>query len=252
VREEILQGDKTFGEIAKERSEDSFNLQEGFLGRRYASAIQGEFRNEEDLSTLLALGENEISPVFETFNGFVIYKMISPAVEANFEDADVLRRVRNFIRTNRRDLFQDTLMALAQEKANGPWTQGALGKPVKESGFFALNIGGFGSIPSLSQAANNDSVLSSLSDENFYKEVFQGNPGQVLSPILAPGDNVILARIKEERVIPEALEEAQILEDLSFQRQSSYTLSVLESPDTVDNFDQNWDRILNEALEPAN
>ena len=122
----------------------------------------------------------------------MIYKVNSPAVEADFTSTDTLAVVRAYIGRNDRGLLEDNLEAQAKAFAATAKTDLAgaakkLGKSVSVSGWVALNFGNHDLFPSLTAASKDQTFQGLASNEDFFRKAFKVPVGQISDPILASG-----------------------------------------------------------------
>jgi hypothetical protein len=247
VLEIINQGDLTFGEVATAYSQDNFAASQGALGLKYSYEVEGELPGEEDLTTLLGLTQGDVSPIFETFTGYAIYRLESEVLPMNFEDSATQEKVKSYLRSREAGLYSDTLQQLARERQEaGVWNADALGKEIQDSGFFAVNVDGFENIDGI-QNSESSTVLSGMQTPEFYSAVFEAEIGSILEPIITNQNTILLARVVQEQQLEVVEKDAEITRSVFGNRELSYQEQIMNSDAVVNQFDEAWD-ILSQAL----
>ncbi len=208
VLSEIQKGDRTFENLAKTYSKDSYAQQGGSMGRLRYYELRGDFENGTELEQLFGLQQSAVSPVYKTPLGWSIYRVQEPSQSADFTQPETVQVVKQYLLKNERELVDDYLKLRATEfqtQAEAGSLQVAarpLGKTPQTTGFFAINFGNNELLPSVVTAGTQD--LGGLSNsEEFYRATFSLKPGEVSTPIV--GDRRILVfTLNEEKTGPDA------------------------------------------------
>ncbi len=117
VRESIVSGLSTFEEAAKEYSLDSFANEGGRSGMWYLHELQENFANPEEVNLLFSTPAGQVSQVFASQGGYVLYRVEQDPIMADVDDPDVLEDVKTYIGTRDEEVVTTYLSQQATEFA---------------------------------------------------------------------------------------------------------------------------------------
>jgi parvulin-like peptidyl-prolyl isomerase len=206
VRDEAVKGDKTFADLAKTYSKDQQAETGGAVGVKRYYDLKTEIGKAADLDKLFSLTAGAISPVIAGDKVWTIYKVNAAAADADLTSADTLAVVRAYIVKNERGLLEDNLESQAKEfsaeaKTNFAAAAKKIGKTAQTSDWVALNFGNHDLFPKLTTAK--DPVFRGLAaNEDFFKQAFKLEAGQVSGPILA-SPSVLVVHVDAIKTVPE-------------------------------------------------
>jgi parvulin-like peptidyl-prolyl isomerase len=251
VREEAVKGDKTFADLAKTYSKDSQTEAGGALGVKRYYDLKSEITKTADLDKLFSLTAGAISPVITGDKVWAIYKVNTAAADADVTTADTLAVVRAYIAKSERGLLEDNLEAQAKDfsaaaKVNFAAAAKKINKTPETSGWVALNFGNHDLFPSLTASSKNSVFRGLAANEDFFKQTFRLEAGQVSGPILASpavlvvkADEVKTAPAKEDTpVLPTSVESS-----ITQERSQALEKVILASPKLEDHFQAEFEKI---------
>lgn len=251
VRDEAVKGEKAFADLAKTYSKDSLAESGGAMGVRYVYELKSEITKADDLDKLLALTKGAISSVIKGEKSWTIYKMNTPATDADLSSSDTLAVVRAYITQNERGLLEDNLEAQAKsfsDEASKGFDGAAkkLGKTVVTSKWVSLNFGNHDLFPSMTEASDDQTFRGLASNDDFFKKAFRLERGQVSAPILA-SPAVLVVRLDDVKTAPEANEtavSADAVESSNLsERNSELRKAILSPPKFQDQFQTTFNRL---------
>jgi parvulin-like peptidyl-prolyl isomerase len=250
VRDEAVKGDKTFADLAKTYSKDKTTADPGAsLGIKRYSDLKAEITKSADLDKLFSLTAGAISPVIAGDKIWTIYKVNVPAADPDLNAADTEAVVRAYIVKNERGMLEDSLEAQAKQFGEGAKVNFAaaakkIGKTVQVSDWVALNFGNHELFPSL--ASSKDPVFSNLAlNEDFFKQAFRLDAGQVSGPILA-SPAVLVVHVDAIKPAPEKgdtpVDPDAVDHYVANERNQDVIEGILKSPKLQDNFASEFQR----------
>lgn len=249
---EVKSDAKSFEDVAKANSTDSYASEGGAMGLRYFYEIKGDLEKKEDAEKLAALKQGEYSPVFKTLSGsYVFYRADAALIQADLADAAILKDARNYMLRYERGKLEDWVMAQGTTLSNAPAASFVaeakkLSLPTASAGPFPLNYGdidfaAYGQRIPLMQKVNASSapeLATASTSEPFLTAVFSLAPGSVSKPMVL-GDAVIVFRVKEAGAASdEEVSSLSLYYPYFYQQKTSAELSeiFLKSPLLKDNF----------------
>ena len=245
VLDKLKQAPSTFEETAKTQSKDAYAEKGGLVGPQYFYAFKNDFEDETQASSLFALSKDELSDVIKTPYGWVIYKCIEPAAAPDWTNAELISVVRSYVERYERGTIEDYLLEIAgKTKAEAEST--SFEAAADTSGYdrfdteeFCINYGNIEIFPPVPEGENKE-LSGAAFNEDFFKELFILNDGEISKPVLV-GENVIIAKELETKVMTD--EEMGIIEYyfpfiVQQYQQEELQRSILESDKLEDNFDQ--------------
>ncbi len=244
VRDEAVKGDKTFADLAKTYSKDKSTAEPGAsLGTKRYYDLKAEITKAADLDKLFSLTTGAISPVIAGDKIWTIYKVNSAAADADLNSADTLAVVRAYIAKNERGLLEDNLEAQAKQfgeeaKTNFAAAAKKISKTVQASDWVALNFGNHELFPGLTSAK--DPVFRGLAaNEDFFKQAFKLEAGQVSAPILA-SPSVLVVKLDAVKAAPEKGDtpvlNSSVDQSVTNERSQDIEKVLLDSPKLEDHF----------------
>ena len=244
VRDEAVKGDQTFADLAKTYSKDPQANTGGSLGVKRYYDLKADITKSADLDKLFSLTAGAISPVITGDKVWTIYKVNAAAADADPAAADTLAVVRAYIVKSERGLLEDNLEAQAKEfteaaKTNFAAAAKKIGKTPETSGWVALNFGNHDLFPSLTASSKNSVFRGLAANEDFFKQAFRLQVGQISGPILASpavlvvrADEIKAAPAKDDSPVPPASVESAVTQE----RSQDLEKVILSSPKLDDHF----------------
>jgi hypothetical protein len=243
VREEAVKGDKTFADLAKTYSKDPQAETGGALGVKRYFDLKADIGKAADLDKLFSLTVGAISPVIAGDKVWTIYKINAAAADADLNSSDTQAVVRAYIVKNERGLLEDNLEAQAKAfgtdaKTNFAAAAKKIGKTAQTSDWVALNFGNHDLFPGLASAK--DPVFRGLAaNEDFFKQAFRLEAGQVSGPILA-SPSVLVVHVDAIKTAPEKGDTpvlpTSVESAVSQERSQDLEKVILDSPKLEDHF----------------
>ncbi len=244
VRNRIINGEITFEEAARTHSIDIFAEDGGQAGWNYYFELREDFQSEDELRNLFSLGRGEISELVRTDIGYALYRVNSPARQADVEDDEVLQAVRSYMTRSARGVIEDYFAGKAQEFAQRAQEEGFASSAAEEgltvhaTGLFPLNYGGSMLLGRMRDADPRGILSPAASNSFVLTELFSKNPGEITGPLIM-GNHVAVAVCREEVTgnADEIRQLAAIYPYYAFElQQSDFTQMVLNSDKLEDNF----------------
>ena len=198
VLSRISKGQITFEDAIAEYSEKNYSDSDGKLTNNSKYQIENILANKDDISKVIDLAQDEISPAVETLIGFSIFKNNSAATQPDFNDEDTLKNIQNYISTYETSVIEDYFADIAKDfikDAKASDIETAVSNyenaTLNELAAFPLNYGS----SSIYEAMDTSSILALANankDENFLKQAFSLKLNDYSEPIIIGGDIVVL------------------------------------------------------------
>lgn len=203
LREQILTGQATFEDVARNQSADIYGSDGGDMGFVYYHELEPDFEDVETVDQIFAIDEGELSEVLQTTFGWAIYRMDESPIAPDFDDDAVVAEVRNYMNTFERGIIEDFLTAQAQtfvETVRGSsFSSAAAGadQAPQLTGYFPVNYGNlaiFGQVT----APTNDAFAAASTRQDFFIDLFRLERGEVSEPLVIR-DYVFVVELADER-----------------------------------------------------
>jgi parvulin-like peptidyl-prolyl isomerase len=216
VRQQIVDGTATFEDQARNFSSDAFAEEGGDMGWMEYSALAADFSSNAELEALFLLQKDQISGVFDTSFGWVIYRADEAATDPDLEDPDTLDSIRSYMERFERGRIEDYLLASAE----GYVTTAALlsfqeaadeyGVDVKKTDSFPINFGNVYYFSPVQSSDGSSELGSAAYDETLLTMLFNLKEGDISEPIVL-SDGVGVFQLADQTTLPE--EEVEFLGD---------------------------------------
>ena len=197
----ITEGTVTFEDAARNHSQDIYADRSGDMGSRFIYELYEEIPEFINHESAVNLRRGELSDLFQDGGGWVLYRIESPLVNADFEDENIMARVRTYLRSYQRGRLEDWAIAQAREFNADVRESGfheaalAWNKMRAEFGPLAINFGSenlFNSLESFSIEGLTSQDLQGLSsNENFWRTAFSAQINSPSEP-LVQGSNIFV------------------------------------------------------------
>ena len=243
VLSRINKGQITFEDAIAEYSEKNYSDSDGKLSNNSQYQIENILADKENLSKIIGLAQDEISPAIETLLGYSIFKNNGSATQPDFSNEDTLKDIQNYISIYEtsviEDYFADVAKAFVQEaKASDLETAAASyeNATINELAAFPLN---YGSSPIYETMDTSSLKVLATADksEDFLKQAFSLKLYDYSDPIIIGGDIVVLQYIGSEAVEKaEDAEPSDYSTKLSEFDQATLQNVVFQSPKFENNF----------------
>lgn len=245
LRSSIAAGTTRFEEAAKGNSLDSYASEGGKAGVWYHYELQDNFLQPEEVNLLFSTAEGNVSQVFASPGGYVVYRVDGAPFAADFDDAEVLSDVKSYIGMKDPQVVGSYL----EEKA----TQ-FLAAGVTSDDFAALaesmqakvvsvdatpvNIGGSSYLSSFAYTDGGGYLRLLAEDTNAMTSLYGAQVGSLTGPF--PSNNAfIVAKVTGEQALDEQTREyMQLVYPYMSQSQSQQDLaqSIFLNEKFEDNF----------------
>ncbi len=236
----------SFEDLAKTHSKDAFADKGGDMGFRYYYDLQTDFTDKGNLDALFELKKDDISDVYKTDFGWVIYRCDENPSLPDFSNKETVELIRTYMKRYERGRIEDFLLNKAKQFREKALTAGFVlactefNTPVSTTEYFPINYANINFFKPVKSQTNAQALARAAYEEAFFLQAFKLKKDEVSQPIIS-GDYVIVLQLGAERKADDnsvqMLESyfpyiVQSLLDAEFQR------VVLDSPSFKDNFDK--------------
>ncbi|MFW6313419.1 MAG: peptidylprolyl isomerase [Spirochaetota bacterium] len=203
VREQALNRETSFEDLARNQSRDTYASDGGEMGWVYYHELEPDFEDPSVIDEIFSLEEGAISPVFRTTFGWTIYRVNEAPIEPDFGDSAVIAAVRDYMTVFERGLIEDYLSErgdefVAQARSEGfAAASSELDQAPQQTSYFPVN---YGNTPYYSTvgADTNETLAAAAFREEFFEELFALGDGDVSDPIVVR-DYVFVFELADER-----------------------------------------------------
>lgn len=210
IRNQIENKVKSFEEMAREKSKDSYAEKGGDMGSQFYYQIQGLLgtENEEDVRHIFSLKKDELSRIIPSGENFELYRSNSEVSEPEFSDTELLGTVREYMMRYQKDVIEEYSVELAntfRQKADEAGFEDACREldkyPPYETEFFPLNYLDVFSTKEI-KATGDDAppIYSASGSEDFFIQAFSLEQDGISDPIRLD-DQVVVLRMIEEKIM---------------------------------------------------
>ncbi len=248
VRLQIVNGIASFEDQARNFSSDAFSEEGGDMGWQEYNALAADFANPAELEALFLLQKDEVSGVFETSFGWVIYRADETPTDPDIEDSATLDSIRSYMQRFERGRIEDYLLANAEayvaSSADISFAEAAsqYGIEVKRTDSFPINYGNVYFFSPVKSADDSTDLNGAAYDETLLTLLFGLKDGDISEPIVL-NDSVGVFQLAESTTLPE--EEVEFLGDyypyIAQQNiEQDLNSHILSSDEFVDNFTETF------------
>lgn len=246
IYKKLQQTPNLFEEIAKNDSKDAYADKGGSMGWVDYNTLKPDFQDIADLNKLFTMKSGEISPVFRTSFGWVIYRIDQPARQPDFTDPKTVTTVRTYMEQYERGTIQDYLSSLANSfrdvAARSGFDAAAVGHKlaVHQTNYFPINFGGASFLPQMKALDNNGALANGAYDQSFFHDLFSLKVDELSKPILLD-TNVVVVEPLDQRKAPDSVTSAiesyypYIMQQYL---QNDLANQIIQSPKFVNDFQQ--------------
>ena len=247
----------TFEELARLFSVDDIATG-GEVGWKYFYDLERDFDSLEPVETVFALAAGEHTEVLASRFGEVIYRADAAVVAPDFEAAEVLAAVQDYLGRYQRGVIEDYFAEQAAQFQQRAQADGftaaatALEVEVVESDFFPINFQNLIVMSSV-RAGDSDVLRTAPFYEEFFKRAFSLNPEQISAPIVLD-DQILVLQLLEERTADEpALERVGNYHAyfVASALDQDMRTQVYDSDRLIDNFDEGYARFRRALATPV-
>lgn len=247
----------TFEELARLYSEDDIATG-GEVGWKYFYDLERDFETAEPVEAVFALAAGEHGDALASRFGDVIYRADTDAVAPDFAAAEVLAAVQDYLSRYRRGVIDDYYSAQAaqfQQQADADGfaaAAAALGVEVVESDFFPVNFQNLIAVRGV-RAGDSGVLRAAAYYEEFFKQAFSLEPGQISDPIVLDAQILVLELLEERAAEEPALERVDGYHGyfVAAALDQDLRARVYDPERLVDNFDESYPRFLRGLAAPA-
>ena len=246
----------TFEELARLYSVDDIATG-GSVGWKYFYDLERDFDGPEPVETIFALAAGEHTEVLSSRFGEVIYRADTEFVAPDFEAAEVLAAVQDYLGRYQRGVIEDYFAQQAaqfqqQAQADGfAAAAAALDVEVVESDFFPINFQNLIVVSSV-RAGDSGILRTAPFYEEFFKRAFSLEPERISEPIVLDDQILVLQLLEERNAEEPALEQVQNYHAyfVASALDQDMRTQVYDSGRLVDNFDEGYARFLRALATP--
>jgi len=203
----LSDGTITFEDAARIHSQDGFGDGGGDMGSRFFFELDTEIPNAQDRDIITALRRGELSAVTSTVHGWSIFRIENALTAPNFEDENVISRVRSHVRSFHRGRMEDWAVAQAREFISDALESGfenaALLRGLDKDIFgpLPINFGGVDLFNSLDSFAILDFTAQELqhlsTNENFWRVAFSAHLNTPSEPLVHGGRVIVFYPVEQ-------------------------------------------------------
>ena len=250
-------GSATFEELARLFSIDDLAAG-GEVGWRYFYDLERDFDGSEAVEAIFSLASGEHTGVLASRFGEVIYRADADPVTPDFESAEVVAAVQDYLQRYERGFIEDFYTAQAAQFQQHAQVEGfaaaaeALGLATFESDFFPINFQNLIAVSRV-RAEESDALQSAPFHEEFFERAFTLAPGAVSEPIVL-GDRILVLELLAERPAEQAtLDRAESYYPyfVTGALDRAMNAQVFNSDRLVDNFEQGYLNFLRSLNTPV-
>jgi hypothetical protein len=208
IREQITSQQSGFEEMARAHSQDIYADSGGNMEWTYAYELRQSYDDPGKLSSLYELESGEVSQVYESRNGWVIYRVNEPVTPLDLESDDALQTVRDYMTQFERGVIEDYLTNQAeqfreeaQEIGFDQAVQGRTGLEVRETQFFPINYGNLDLFSRVQTSGDSNILQGAATRQDFFIELFGLEVGGISEPLVIGGTTHVF-EVSEERESP--------------------------------------------------
>lgn len=210
IREQIVSQQSSFEEMARSHSQDIYADSGGNMDWTYAYELRQSYDDPSVLSGLYELESGEISQIYESRNGWVIYRVNEPVTQLDLDSEEAIQTVRDYMSQFERGIIEDYLANQASEfrsRAQEVGYETALqesGAPQGgETQFFPINFGNLDLFPTVSTTGDSNPLEGAATRQEFFVELFSLDVGGISEPMVI-GNRTFVFQAAEERQSPES------------------------------------------------
>ncbi|MFP4362920.1 MAG: peptidylprolyl isomerase [Spirochaetia bacterium] len=205
IRMQIENNEIGFEDSARANSTDGYAERGGDMGWVYSYQMADFLPAEEDRDTVFSLEEGDLSPVFQTSYGHVIFRVDESVLEPDFEDDDNIEAVRSYMDRYARGEIENYMTeqgeAFRTAAQDSDFTTAAneLDLEIDTSEPLAINYGNMALplVQSIDEASDHPAFGVAAYRQRFFTEAFGLEEGEVSEPILL-GDHTLVLQLEEE------------------------------------------------------
>lgn len=202
---QLQNNELVFEDAVAEYSRNYYSSTDGKVVNSYRYQLKSIMKDEQSLNELTGLEPGAISGVIPTVNGFSIFKLNAPAVDADFTDSAMIETVYSYMNSYEAGVIERYYVDTAKDFAavatrsgfDAACAQYGLTKGALDA--FPLN---YNDNPLLKTMSAADTALAGASlNDNFLKTAFSMQKDEISSPIVV-NKNVIVLKMTEEITVP--------------------------------------------------
>jgi len=245
LKDQIDSGEITFEQAAIDNSLDGFAQEGGKAGVFYLYEIESNFSDADEVNALFSTAEGTVSEVFESPNGFALYRVEQSPFFPDYDDSDVLDDVRTYIKANNADITDsyvqqkgEELLALINDGTSFSDAASELGLTPTSVELTPPNVGPTSYLMGFNYTDQIGYLQNLSTDVDAMKELYSLEVGES-SSLLETGDSYIVANVTSEGEMDEETSEyvAMIYPYLNQQStQNDLVNSIFTSSDYEDDF----------------
>jgi parvulin-like peptidyl-prolyl isomerase len=245
IQERISNGEISFEDAAREYSIGAEAETGGAIGPIPFVDVASILGEEDAAHAVFSLAVNEVSEVYESQYGKLIFKLNESPTPPDFTDADVIADVRSYMENNDSDLIINYVTALAEEfrttAANSGFSTAAQQSEleIKQTEPTPLNYGNSSFMNAFAYTDPARVLSQAATDEQALDELYSLAENDISQPLVID-QQVLVARCVSTDENPEGADQVQMLYPYIVQqvRQEEYTDVIFNSDKLESNFMQ--------------
>lgn len=246
LKEMITSGQKSFEEVAKEYSYDSYAQEGGKAGVSYLYELESKFGDPAEVNLLFSTHVGELSPPFAVLGGTAFYRVEKAPFLPNFDDTEVIDDVKSYISANEPEVTSTYLSQKgeefksdAQKEENFLDYVSSLGLQGMSVASTPLNVASSNYLMSFDYTDMWGYLKRLSSDKDVVKQLYSAPVGSIVGPFALKDGSVVVVKITKEEPMEEQLSETlhTIYPHIAqSQNQQDMIQSVFASDKFKDNF----------------
>ena len=233
VKQSLDDNSKSFDDALSELETKKLTDESGKLEKNERGDLVKLFPDNADLQTITSLKAGEFSPVMQTSDvQYMIVRCDGEMKKADLESEEMLERIFNKMKAEDSGLIEEYLLKKAQDVAEEAKTSNfdavakGLEKEVKNTSAFSLNYGSLEYFPAIDKT-NDSSLVAADKDEEFYRDLFSLQDGEISKPHLIGSNVVLLTQIAEKDTEKEKADNKKVYENQCNNYIGHYGLAML-------------------------
>lgn len=208
IREQIVNQQSSFEDMARAHSRDIYADQGGEMGWTYSYELRQSYDDPSVLSGLYELGGGEVSQIYESRNGWIIYRVNEPTTPLDLSADSALQTVRDYMTRFERGMVEDYLSnqaaefrSRAQEIGFQQAARQSGGLEVRETQYFPINYRNLELFSRVTTPDQSNALQGAASRQEFFEQLFGIEVGDVSEPVVI-GNSTYVFEATDEREPP--------------------------------------------------
>jgi len=253
VLAQIKANSLSFEDAAKSHSKDAYADKGGDMGTLVFYDLKGQFQNDKDAETVMALKKGDISPIFkQTDNAWAFYKVNTETAAPDFTKPAVIDEVKTYMFDKEKSVMETWALSKADAftadagKASFAAAAKQVGLEAKSAGPFILNFGKptfyfYGQQVGLFQEpyrSLDNALVGAEQNENFLTTLFSTAKNAIAKPVVLDSSVVVLTVTEDKEATDQEISYTKFSYPYFFQTalETELRTTILSSKSLKDNF----------------